>query len=114
MNEGTPQIVSGHVVGINYLNNFFRLDYRTGLIWAFAAPVCLVIGVNSFMFLKAMLIARKTMRNRKNLSMDETKRTVTLIKGEAGWMTLRISKCCASYLHHLQAVEKRTSLAIFW
>ena len=78
-------------------SNYFRLDYRTGLIWAFAAPVCLVIGVNSFMFLKAMLIARKTMRNRKNLSMDETKRTLTLIKGEAGWMTLRISKCCASY-----------------
>ena len=58
-----------------------RLDYRNGLIWAFAAPVCLVIGVNSFMFLKAMLIARKTMRNRKN-AIEETKRTVTLIKGD--------------------------------
>ena len=58
-----------------------RLDYRNGLIWAFAAPVCLVIGVNSFMFLKAMLIARKTMRNRKN-AIEETKRTLTLIKGD--------------------------------
>ena len=58
-----------------------RLDYRTGLIWAFAAPVCLVIGVNSFMFMKAMLIARKTMRNRKN-AMEETRRTLTLIKGD--------------------------------
>ena len=62
-------------------NHSSRLDYRTGLIWAFAAPVCLVIGVNSFMFMKAMLIARKTMRNRKN-AMEEARRTMTLIKGE--------------------------------
>jgi hypothetical protein len=56
------------------------LDHRNGLIWAFAGPVVVVIGVNTFMFMRAMTIARKTMKRRKS-ALEETKKTLTLIKG---------------------------------
>ncbi len=56
------------------------LDYENGLIWAFAAPVLLVLSVNSVMFVKALLIARRTINRRHNV--QETKNILTLVRGE--------------------------------
>ncbi len=64
------------------------LDYENGLIWAFAAPVLLVVLVNTAMFAKAILIARESI-SKKNINSKgninakdrETKNVVTLVKG---------------------------------
>ena len=75
-------VVEGTGTGGYGTEDYCWLDWRNGLIWAFAAPVVVVIGVNTFMFAKAMTIARTTMQRRKS-ALEETKKTVTLLKGNA-------------------------------
>ena len=64
------------------MNIFYScwLEHENGLIWAFAGPVLAIIVFNTFMFAKALLIARKTMR--KKHSSEDKKQTLTLLKGD--------------------------------
>ncbi len=77
------------------------MDYENGLIWAFAAPVLLVVLINTAMFVRALLIARASI-SKKNINSrgqfrgakagkewdgseerrrKETKNVLTLVKG---------------------------------
>ena len=59
------------------LNNFFNsscwLDHRNGLIWAFAAPVLIIICINTFMFVRALKIAKDSLEKRAKPSSEESR-----------------------------------------
>ncbi|XP_059081671.1 adhesion G protein-coupled receptor L2-like isoform X2 [Tigriopus californicus] len=44
------------------------LDHRNGLIWAFAGPVIVILVANTAMFVKAMLIAYRSLSSRSTLA----------------------------------------------
>ena len=60
------------------------LSVDTGLIWAFIAPVIVVLVVNTAMFIQALVIAKKSLHKRSDSMKGDkgsTSSKLTLFKG---------------------------------
>lgn len=55
------------------------LDWSNGLIWAFAGPALAIIVFNTGMFIKALLISKRTMA--KKQGGEDKSHIMTLLKG---------------------------------
>ena len=72
-------VINGHISSFSCW-----LSVDNGLIWAFAAPVIIVLVINTAMFIQALLIARKSLHKRSDSSKrDKTSASSnwTLFKG---------------------------------
>ena len=73
-----------HVINENISSFSCWLSVDNGLIWAFAAPVIIVLVINTAMFIQALLIARKSLHKRSDSSKRDktsTSSNWTLFKG---------------------------------
>ena len=72
-------LINGHISSFSCW-----LSVDNGLIWAFAAPVIIVLVINTAMFIQALLIARKSLHKRSDSSKRDktsTSSNWTLFKG---------------------------------
>ena len=89
-----------HVINENISSFSCWLSVDNGLIWAFAAPVIIVLVINTAMFIQALLIARKSLHKRSDSSKRDktsTSSNWTLFKGNQ--KTFQIILCQANHIH---------------
>ena len=92
-----------HVINENISSFSCWLSVDNGLIWAFAAPVIIVLVINTAMFIQALLIARKSLHKRSDSSKRDktsTSSNWTLFKGNQKTFELyfarQINKICSN------------------
>ena len=84
-----------HVIKENVSSFSCWLSVDNGLIWAFAAPVIIVLVINTAMFIQALLIARKSLHKRSDSSKRDktsTSSNWTLFKGNKKRFKLSFSR----------------------
>ena len=92
-----------HVINEKFSSFSCWLSVDNGLIWAFAAPVIIVLVINTAMFIQALLIARKSLHKRSDSSKRDktsTSSNWTLFKGNE--KTFQIIFCQAKYTRYVQ------------
>ena len=80
-------VINGHISSFSCW-----LSVDNGLIWAFAAPVIIVLVINTAMFIQALLIARKSLHKRS----DSSKRDKT--STSSNWTLFKGNKNASNYL----------------
>ena len=91
-----------HVINENISSFSCWLSVDNGLIWAFAAPVIIVLVINTAMFIQALLIARKSLHKRSDSSKRDktsTSSNWTLFKGNQ--KTVQIIFCQVNNIHKI-------------
>ena len=94
-----------HVINENISSFSCWLSVDNGLIWAFAAPVIIVLVINTAMFIQALLIARKSLHKRSDSSKRDktsTSSNWTLFKGNQ--KTFQIIFCQANQKIHIHKI----------
>ena len=103
-----------HVINENISSFSCWLSVDNGLIWAFAAPVIIVLVINTAMFIQALLIARKSLHKRSDSSKRDktsTSSNWTLFKGNQ--KTFQIIFCQANHTQDMFKCSNNFNKSLF-